>query len=60
LIACSYEGKDSSKFETDSVVYGGGGEQEFLREDCSTGLTTILWIGILGRFLRPARAKDQV
>jgi hypothetical protein len=48
LIARSYEGKDSSKIEIDSAVYGGGGEKEFLLEDCSTGLTiTALCIGIL-------------
>ncbi len=61
MIAFSYDGKDSSKFETDSAVYGGGGEEkEFLREDCSTRSATVVKLGISRRFLERARAKNQI
>jgi hypothetical protein len=47
FIARSYEGKDSSKFEEDSAVYGGGGRGGFSLEDCSTELIILLDLGTL-------------
>jgi hypothetical protein len=58
LTACSYEGKDSSKLEGGSDVYGGGeGAVIISREVCCVGLTIILVTGTFRRLVLVARAE---